>query len=310
MQGGKCTCITGKSSSAKLAIAYAIVPVCALLAACGSLLGCTGEVGYKPPFIPVTFSLNSNGDISVTAGGSITTLIGTFSFSAQVTTPIGKDSTRLSIMQSVQGEISKTVYDIGEQGPMDVCLDGHFFESVGENSISITALDGASTIDIVQDQGDCSGNAGAGGSSAPDAVPATTGATTTAPSGTVSLSATASSSPEAVQVQQLFAQYFDSINTRNYAEYVSTQAPGSSQSEPKFQQGFESTTDSAEVINSITDNGDGTLTADVSFTSQQNAADSWDHSSTCNNWTLDLTLEPSDNGYLIGPPTSHNVTDC
>ena len=68
--------------------------------------------------------------------------------------------------------------------------------------------------------------------------------------------------------------------------------------------------DSNEVVNSITDNGDGTLTASVSFTSHQNAADSWDQSSTCNNWTLSLIPVPQGSGYVMSTEVSHTVGGC
>jgi hypothetical protein len=111
-------------------------------------------------------------------------------------------------------------------------------------------------------------------------------------------------------VRDLFTRYFDAINTRNYAEYASTQASGtSSQSQSSFEKGYASTADSNEVVNSITANGDGTLTASVSFTSHQNAADSQDGHS-CNNWTLTFTLDPQGSGYVMSTELSYGLTDC
>jgi hypothetical protein len=61
------------------------------------------------------------------------------------------------------------------------------------------------------------------------------------------------------------------------------------------------------VIDSITDNGDGTLTAAISFTSHQAGSDSVDDS-TCNNWQQ--TFPPVTPGiqYVIGPPASGGTT--
>ncbi len=126
------------------------------------LVGCTAAPGkpkvainYRLPFVPVTFSLDSSGHFSVSAGYSITTPIGTFSVSAEVGTPISDNSTRVSIIHTVNGVPAKDVYDIAERGQMNICLDGRFWENVGENSVTITPLDGISTISIVQTGSHC-----------------------------------------------------------------------------------------------------------------------------------------------------------
>jgi hypothetical protein len=134
-------------------------------------------------------------------------------------------------------------------------------------------------------------------------------ATAAQQAGTVTLSAAAAASPKAAQVRELFTQYFDSINTLNYAEYKSTQASGTPQTHLSFEQDFESTKDSNEVINSITDKRDGTLTVRVSFTSTQDPSDSID-GRPCNDWTLNLPLVRQGSGYVMGLETSYNVTNC
>ena len=65
------------------------------------------------------------------------------------------------------------------------------------------------------------------------------------------------------------------------------------------------------MVNSITANGDGSLTASVSFTSTQDPSDSVDKSS-CNKWTLNLPLVPQGSGYVISTPPSGYAThsDC
>jgi hypothetical protein len=145
------------------------MPFMLLLSGCNS--GATGSVkiSYEPPFIPVTFSLSNDG-ISITAGGSITTPIGTFSASAVVSVPIHQGSTRITITQSVNGTKIQNVYDIAENGSMDVCLNGHFLESIGSNSISITALDGSSVINIIKAGSACDAAAGSA-SAQPEAEP-------------------------------------------------------------------------------------------------------------------------------------------
>lgn len=122
--------------------------------------GCTAggaglSVGYTTPFIPVTFSLNSDGQVSVSLGAEITTPIGTFSFGATIGTPISSGSTRIVIIQTVSGNAVEHVYDIGETGSMNVCLNGQFFESISKNSITIQTLGTTSQIGIVGDQQTC-----------------------------------------------------------------------------------------------------------------------------------------------------------
>jgi hypothetical protein len=148
--------------------------------------------------------------------------------------------------------------------------------------------------------------------------PATTPATTPTPSSsgpasTVTLSQAAKASPTATAVQSLFNRYFNAINTRNYSEYTGTLNPTmqAHSTQSQFDSGYKSTTDSREVINSITDNGGGSMTANVSFSSTQDPSDSVDKSS-CNNWTLNLPLVPKGSGYVLSPPPSGyaTYTDC
>jgi hypothetical protein len=148
--------------------------------------------------------------------------------------------------------------------------------------------------------------------------PATTPATTPSPSnsgpaGTVTLSQAAKASPTATQVQTLFNHYFNAINTRNYSEYASTLDATMQANNPKshFDSGYATTTDSSEVINSITDNGGGSLTANISFSSTQDPSDSVDNSS-CNNWILNLPLVRQGSGYVLSTPPSGYAThtDC
>lgn len=127
-----------------------------LLIGCASPGPAAANFSYRTPFIPVTFSVDTNGHISISLGGSITTPLGTFSVGAEVGVPIGKNSTRLSIVHTVGDASVKDVYDIGERGPMNVCLDGRFWENVGEHDITITPLDGTSTISIVRSGSHCS----------------------------------------------------------------------------------------------------------------------------------------------------------
>lgn len=133
-------------------------------------------------------------------------------------------------------------------------------------------------------------------------------------SGTVQVAAGAAANPAAPQVIALLNQYFDAINTRNYAEYNSLldaqlQAGNTPAS---FAAGYATTTDSAETLTSISGSFGGNLAVTVSFTSQQSPADSVDNSP-CNDWLLTLYLVPQGNGYVITPaPAGYqpSYSDC
>jgi hypothetical protein len=109
----------------------------------------------------------------------------------------------------------------------------------------------------------------------------------------------------APQVTALLNRYFTAINQRDYRTYASLfdQQLEQPQPESSFDAGYATTIDSAATLTSISDNGSGGLAASVTFTSQQNPADSPDNSS-CDQWSITLFLVPGGTGYLIGPPPS------
>jgi hypothetical protein len=148
------------------------------------------------------------------------------------------------------------------------------------------------------------------------AAPSTTGSSPTA-SPTLSLVAI---SPDVQagtaepHVETLLSHYFNGINTHSYQEYASTlnAAQQAKQSQSQFESGYSSTTDSGMTLTSLSDSGNGGLTATVTFTSRQSASQSVDNSA-CNAWTLNLYLVPQGSGYLIGPaPAGYqpNYSDC
>jgi hypothetical protein len=69
----------------------------------------------------------------------------------------------------------------------------------------------------------------------------------------------------------------------------------------KFESGYSSTTDSQEMLVSITDYGSGVTGATLSFISYQSPSQSATNSS-CTDWqSITLFLERPDGRYLIGP---------
>jgi hypothetical protein len=130
----------------------------------------------------------------------------------------------------------------------------------------------------------------------------------------VQVAAGAAASPAAAQVTALLNQYFNAINTRNYAEYSSLLNPQmrADNSAASFAAGYATTKDSAETLTSISSTGGGGLAAAVSFTSQQSPAQSVDDSP-CNDWQLTLYLVPQGSGYAIAPAPSGyqpSYSDC
>jgi hypothetical protein len=116
------------------------------------------------------------------------------------------------------------------------------------------------------------------------------------------------------EVETLLSHYFHGINTHNYQEYASTlnATQLAKQTQSQFESGYSSTTDSGMTLTSLSDDGNGALTATVTFTSRQSPTQSVDHSA-CNAWTLNLYLVTQDGGYLIGPaPAGYqpNYSDC
>jgi len=169
-----------------------------------------------------------------------------------------------------------------------------------------------------------SGHPAAGPSARPATAAPSRVATTTAPAtptpsaavspGTVVVAAGAAANPAAPQVTALLNQYFNAINTRNYAEYSSLlDAQMRAADNPaSFAAGYMTTKDTAETLTSISSTGGGNLAATVSFTSQQSPADSIDQSP-CNDWLLTLYLVPQGSGYVItAAPSGYQPTysDC
>jgi hypothetical protein len=139
-------------------------------------------------------------------------------------------------------------------------------------------------------------------------------ATPTASPSLVAVAGSVGSNTATAPVETVLSQYFNGINTHNYAEYSSTLTAQNKANQPQssFQSGYSTTTDSGMTLTSLTSTGGGDLTATVTFTSHQSPADSVDNSS-CNNWTLNFYLVPNGTGYLISPaPSGYQPTysDC
>jgi len=171
------------------------------------------------------------------------------------------------------------------------------------------------------------GQASTGG---PTAAPFTSPSATTSPSptaspsasptpsptrtGTVQVAAGVASDPAEPQVEAYLNRYFSAINAHNYSAYNSLLDAKEQQgnSRATFDSGYATTKDSNEVLTAIDDTGGGNLTAQVSFTSRQNPANSVDGSA-CNNWQISLYLVPQGNSYVMtAAPAGYHAAyaDC
>ncbi len=167
-----------------MGICHSIRSVCVstiLFLLISSSAGCSGpasgSVVYKPPFLPIEFSLDSHGHISVGSGRSFTTFLGTFSVEGEW----GKDlitsnSVLVLVTHRVDGRPQQDGYRIGGTTTLTTCLDGQFFQRVSANKVEISALSGVSTIrvfrgDVAADECSKAPPGGGGSGQAPSGRP-------------------------------------------------------------------------------------------------------------------------------------------
>jgi len=160
-----------------------------------------------------------------------------------------------------------------------------------------------------------SGNTSASASASPTTSPSTSAsASPSASPGVVSLGAGLASNPAEPAVEKTLTDYFQGINTHDYAEYASSLDAQqlASQPESQFKSGYSSTSDSGMTLVSLTSAANGGLEATVTFTSHQAAGTGVDGSS-CIDWTLDFYLVKQGVSYLKGAaPSGYQPTysDC
>ena len=162
-----------------------------------------------------------------------------------------------------------------------------------------------------------SASASASPSTSASASPtASAAASTSAAPGVVSLGPGVASNPAEPAVETTLTDYFQGINTHNYAEYASSLDAQQRAAEPEsaFNSGYSSTSDSGMKLTVLASDGDGDggLAATVTFTSHQAAGTGVDGSS-CNDWSLTFYLVKQGAGYLKGAaPSGYQPTysDC
>jgi hypothetical protein len=113
----------------------------------------------------------------------------------------------------------------------------------------------------------------------------------------------AAAAPHAAAVVSFLTRYFSAINAHNYDAYrrLFSASLRGGLSASAFSAGYGSTRDSGAVLHSISVVGPGRLTALVTFTSHQQAADSATHSS-CTAWRIELYLLRQGHRYVLESP--------
>jgi hypothetical protein len=126
----------------------------------------------------------------------------------------------------------------------------------------------------------------------------------TAQAGPVGIAPAMAGNTQAAPVAAVLDEYFDAINNHDYQAYIALRSPqAASIPQSQFYAGYGSTTDTDETLQDISTAPNGDLIADVTFTSNQSAAESATKS-TCTDWNISLYLVPEGGGYLIDDPPS------
>lgn len=118
--------------------------------------------------------------------------------------------------------------------------------------------------------------------------------------GVVSITPRLAGRADARRVGGLLVRYFAAVNHRRYQAYASLFVQRRQLTPRDFAWGYRTSHDSNAVLVGITALNGG-LKATVTFTSQQDPAQSPDHSS-CIDWRITLSLYRTGAAYLIGPP--------
>lgn len=122
--------------------------------------------------------------------------------------------------------------------------------------------------------------------------------------GSVALTGSTAQDPDAQAIATFLGGYFSAINAHDYQAYISLLSPAAQQNftETQFQDGYGTTTDSAETLVDVSTAADGDTVASVTFTSNQSASQSVNQADTCTDWGISLFLGQAGGSYVIDPP--------
>jgi hypothetical protein len=92
---------------------------------CANGVSVNADVGYTPPFLPITLTIDTNGNIAIHGNASIVTPVGTFTVAADVSKGLAGTSgnTLLIIRHRKGGSIVDDVYTV-QSDKITVIVDG------------------------------------------------------------------------------------------------------------------------------------------------------------------------------------------
>jgi hypothetical protein len=120
----------------------------------------TGYFSYEPPIVPIVLTIDTDGNVSLSAGKAFATPIGTFSFGLNAWQDSLKhtalpdqpfDATQLIICQSGANRQHCAVLQINSGRKVNITMNGRFQQTVERNRITIDAAPGSTL--TVKDSG-------------------------------------------------------------------------------------------------------------------------------------------------------------
>jgi hypothetical protein len=118
-----------------------------LVAGCGPTTRVS--VSYQPPLLPVAFSIDSSGAVSVSLSGKVDTPVGLIGVSARLSDPLvpPSNATLVAIETEKDGQTQRTMYRIDATGVLRVCTTGNTVVSIAHDLIQV-ANSGGGTITV------------------------------------------------------------------------------------------------------------------------------------------------------------------
>src|ERR1700730_17433100 len=102
-----------------------VMATTAVSTSCANGVSVNGDIGYTPPFLPVTLTIDTNGNIAIHGDTSIVTPVGTFTIEANIAKGLAgtSDNTLLIIRHRKGSSIVDDVYTV-QSDKIVVIVDG------------------------------------------------------------------------------------------------------------------------------------------------------------------------------------------